>query len=178
MHVKPGTEGLRNDGVTYEMDALLRSSLNNTIPQHKTEASTPSQKQLPFRVKLGALIEGGTDDSQPLRQLILKVVYGVILVGLFGAIHCFAWNSRFPTPIESGIWRISSIIALTVSTTVFVAMHVNEWLDDFSIVVVALSFFYACARVCLLVVALMALRALPYEAYVTPSWTLYIPHFT
>jgi hypothetical protein len=35
---------------------------------------------------------------------------------------------------------------------------------------------YCFGRVCLLALALAALRALPEGAYEIPSWTVYIPH--
>ena len=39
-----------------------------------------------------------------------------------------------------------------------------------------LAAVYCLGRVCLLALALAALRALPESAYEVPSWTVYIPH--
>ncbi|KAF8350338.1 hypothetical protein F5887DRAFT_938711 [Amanita rubescens] len=123
-------------------------------------------RQLPLRVRLGKYIadvlRGGA--GQPSWQIV-RLGLCVCLVGsLFGAIHCFSWNAFFPVPIELKFWRISAVV-VTVSP---------------SFVILPALFIYVttsgAGRLYLLILALLALPHLPYTAYLTPSWTIYLPH--
>ncbi|KAF8625837.1 hypothetical protein AX15_005164 [Amanita polypyramis BW_CC] len=108
------------------------------------------------------------------------------LSGVFGAIHCLAWNSTFATHVESTLWRISAVI-VTVTPTVFFALmtgyiaymrglKADEFGKKVAVPSLIISLAYIFGRVCLLVLAFISLRALPEKAYLVPSWTLYIPH--
>lgn len=97
----------------------------------------------------------------------------------FGAIHCLAWNSTFPTPEERLAWRICCVA--TTSLPMFGALY--SILDNF--VVVDILFnpvftfwvgYYAVARITIVVLALMALRALSADDLQTTSWNNLIPH--
>ena len=103
---------------------------------------------------------------------------------MFGVIHCLAWNTYFPTHIESKLWRASAVIVTAVpGTSLLLVIAIEKALGDkdwgyycgfFHLLATASA--YALARICLLVLALLSLRALPYNAYVMASWTIYIPH--
>ena len=108
--------------------------------------------------------------------------------GTFGAIHCFAWNASFPTHIEAKLWRASAIVVTVAPSSalllalMFVAIRymwnarVSGDFVIFQSIVIAV--IYGVARICLLVLAFLALRTLPYGAFLTPSWTVYLPHIS
>ena len=137
------------------------------------------RRRLPIRVRLAKYINRGS--------VAVLIICGVIISGMFGAIHCLAWNAHFPTHIESKLWRVSAVIVTAAPSGTFilsVAMKeaTEKWgsndsgdvLAGLQILVMILA--YALARICLLVLALLSLRALPYDAYVMAPWTVYIPH--
>lgn len=102
----------------------------------------------------------------------------------FGAIHCLAWNSPFPSPEERLAWRVCSVAstALPVLTNLtMLPMMINwnayvpethsYWLHY------PLLVLYFIARIIIIVLAFMSLRALPGDAYETVNWNNYVPHF-
>ena len=108
----------------------------------------------------------------------------------FGAIHCIAWSFHFTTLQERWAWRISAILvsALPISLILvallcptFVADENKpiwmELYEDFMILIMILmSFLYIIARIILLVLPFVALRALPPDAYVQLDWVSFLPH--
>jgi len=135
-----------------------------------------SRRKLPIRVRFGAFaytFRGKT--------VMIMYVFFSVLSGIFGAIHCLAWNSTFPTWIEKTIWRVSASVITAIP---FLAIYVFSWAKSWEIRVGILKAFaatlfvslYCLGRIFLLAVALAALRALPERAYETPSWTVYVPH--
>ena len=101
----------------------------------------------------------------------------------FGALHCLAWNSPFPTSKEKLAWRICS-----VTTTAFPAVFGlkfcsiedidNDLLENvLSIILMLIGVVYIIGRVTIIVLAFMTLRALPADAFQTVSWNNYFPHF-
>ena len=104
---------------------------------------------------------------------------------LFGAIHCLAWNVPFPTSKEALAWRICAVattglpllecalFSLFLSDTV----DTEEYEDSLFIVAVFVSpMLYAIARITLIALAFMSLRALPADAFQTIAWTNYFPN--
>ena len=115
----------------------------------------------------------------------------VLLFGLFacgfGAIHCLAWNSPFPTSREQLAWRICSAAttALPASAallTVVAILFDNDGDGAVAMVGIFLLFLsalsYILGRITIIVLAFMSLRALPLDALRTVDWNNYIPHFT
>jgi hypothetical protein len=145
------------------------------------------QRRLPIRVRLAKYIVE-PDNTWILWQAAVWLICVIVFGGIFGAIHCLAWNAHFPTHIESKLWRASAVIVtaapgtyiLLVTATTFASDRWGKFhkRDDivFGIQSIVISLVYALARICLLVLALLSLRALPYDAYVIASWTIYIPH--
>jgi len=132
-------------------------------------------RPLPFRIRIGSRI------PDPLFVLFILPV----MSGMFGAMHCLAWNLSFPTHIEHTLWRVSALIVTASPILIFVlSICVECWRSDEPSLgnglkspwVAPMTTVYCLARICLLVLALIALRALPYNAYITPSWTRFIPH--
>ena len=154
--------------------------------EHKPVKEVDSQKlqPLPFRVRIGAYIHDAIRINAG--GLTIEVLYMVICFsivgGIFGAVHCLAWNSPFPTSIEHILWRVSALLVTFIPGVIFlVFMRVQGSADELgrtlkSPLVIPLSVVYCLARACLLVLALATLRTPPYKAYISPSWTRYIPH--
>jgi len=108
----------------------------------------------------------------------------------FGAIHCIPWSFQFATLQERWAWRISAIIisGLPISWVPlgrFLQRFIgNEnkptWMKLCHIFLVlnyiVMAFLYITARVALLVLPIMALRALPPGAYVQLNWVSFLPH--
>lgn len=113
---------------------------------------------------------------------------GFIITTIFGAIHCIAWSFHFPTHAEQLIWRVSSLVITCFAASeillLFIGIAIQAVFDsvqdtiDFltNIVVGVVVSLYVAARVALLVLALIELRALPPGAYETVYWTAFIPH--
>lgn len=147
---------------------------------------TPPHQSLSLRVKLGLRFASLGSDMDTIRGRILWSVVVFSIAGAFGAIHCLAWNSHFPTRAEKIIWQISSLIVVVIGGGSFVmGLNVPDdspFLEDIDksvisfLTVVFPCALYCCARICLLVLALLALRSLPFEAFVSPSWPSFIPH--
>ena len=96
----------------------------------------------------------------------------------FGAIHCLAWNSSFPTSEERLAWRICSV-GITALPIIFVSSY-SCYLWSNSIapwMIWLLIYVYAVGRITLLVLAFAALRALPADAFQTVNWTNFFPRF-
>ena len=110
----------------------------------------------------------------------------VLLFGLFacgfGAIHCLAWNSPFPTLKEQIAWRVCAAATtaipagLAVISTIVVLLDHGDTLMLLLGVVTALG--YIIGRTTIIVLAFMSLRALPVDALRTVDWNNYIPHFS
>ena len=108
-----------------------------------------------------------------------------ILLGLFacgfGAIHCLAWNSPFPTPKERLAWRICSVTTTAlpaVGILVAPALDIERIRESFGDSASALMIVvYILGRTTIIVLAFMTLRALPADAFQTLNWSDYLPHF-
>ena len=121
----------------------------------------------------------------------------VILLGFFacgfGALHCLAWNSPFPTYKEKLAWRVCS-----VTTTVIPALYISlvvlqerykpsnmvkrYKLSDmveanFYWVYLLMLVSYVLGRATIIVLAFTTLRSLPADAFQTVNWNDYLPHF-
>ena len=116
---------------------------------------------------------------------------GACMGSAFGAVHCLLWESSFPTPHEKLAWRIVSI-----STAIMPLCGVvggDRWFDflesrldhgapmthGLSVLMIweiLLLCSYIVARGTLIVLALMALRALPADSYQDADWSSILPH--
>lgn len=110
----------------------------------------------------------------------------VLLFGLFacgfGAIHCLAWNSPFPTLKEQLAWRICAAATTAMPASVAV-LSILALLGDVGVTLlgilsVLIAFSYIIGRIAIIVLAFMSLRALPVDALRTVDWNNYIPHFS
>jgi len=109
---------------------------------------------------------------------------------VFGAIHCIAWSFHFATLQERWAWRISAILILGLPIpTIFIALALQGfnvennttwkkfWMYSFGLLVwVVIIPLYLIARIALLVLPFVALRALLPGAYVQVNWVGFLPH--
>ena len=177
VYPKKTEQGVSTSGDPVAEEAALGSGEAAKDPESQSPGPMVPvwQLSLPFRVKMGTL-SGGL-------EVTLDLVVGFIVSGLFGAINCLAWNSFFPTQAERVLWRVCSLIVTIapIPSVLITVVLSNDSVTDrevglLSTALLVLLIPYGCARICLLVVALMALRDLPYNAYQTASWTFYLPH--
>ncbi|KAJ7318489.1 hypothetical protein DFH08DRAFT_971241 [Mycena albidolilacea] len=109
------------------------------------------------------------------------------LVGtVFGAIHCAAWNAGFPSTTELWMWRSCSLLVAVIPAVLglIAALYsssragaVQNILDEIGSMALVLSVpFYIIARLSLIILPLVSLRALPPGAFIDIDWSVYIPH--
>jgi hypothetical protein len=118
----------------------------------------------------------------------------------YGAIHTTAWNFEFPTHVERLLWRIASLVMSGSMVYFWIvgnrkfyllfgylmpskrkAMEkVSDERRQVSPIQISLSIagviLYLVARICLIVQALISLRALPVGVFETVRWSQFIPH--
>jgi hypothetical protein len=116
-------------------------------------------------------------------------IFAVCVSIIFGAIHCIAWSFHFPTMQEQWVWRISAILVLGLPIPYMALGRLSDamkldakenkmsWMG-WTVVwaVFGVVFLYTIARMVLLILPLIALRALPSGAYVELNWVSFIPH--
>jgi len=125
-------------------------------------------------------IRGGRE-----RLLLPSAVIGLF----FGLVHCIAWEFYFPSMLERTLWRVCAVavgigpalvllsIAISGRLVTIPTVSKSTWVVLFSFVTIILPYVaFIAARGGLLVVSLMALRAIPLSAYQTVPWLSYIPH--
>ena len=124
--------------------------------------------------------------SSPDKDDGTAAVLGVCVLIVFGAIHCIAWSFHFATLPERWAWRISAILVsgLPIAITAFSVLllifekeikttRMKLYEDFLTFIVICL---YIIARLVLLVLPFMALRALLPGAYVQLNWVSFLPH--
>ena len=114
----------------------------------------------------------------------------------FGAVHIAGWHAEFPTATESWMWRCSSLYIifcgiLWASINVLAVLWEKFWwlwydvLDGqahwltyagLGILCSMGGITYIFSRAFLVVEAFISLRSLPVAAYMSPQWTVSIPH--
>ena len=108
---------------------------------------------------------------------------------IFGAIHCIAWSFHFVTLQERWVWRIAAILVsgmpISLVAVGFFAIFCGKlnnptwkklYKDFLGLVGIVMLFLYIFARIILLVLPFVALRALPPGAYVQINWVGFLPH--
>ncbi|KAJ7831569.1 hypothetical protein B0H13DRAFT_2431488 [Mycena leptocephala] len=108
------------------------------------------------------------------------------LVGIvFGAIHCAAWNTDFPTTAEKWMWRSCSSLIVTIPVIIVLlvtlCIFTNDTESQLGKAMPAIGYIvsislYVIARLILIILPLIALRSLPSSTFVDVNWSTYIPH--
>ena len=119
----------------------------------------------------------------------LLFLLATCIATVFGAIHCIAWSFQFATLQERWVWRISAILVSGVPISIYAIASlfhafgyedIPTWMkvDKFfgGLTGTVLVFVYIIARMVLLVLPFVALRALPPGAYVQLDWVSLLPH--
>ncbi|OTA91122.1 hypothetical protein M434DRAFT_33049 [Hypoxylon sp. CO27-5] len=114
--------------------------------------------------------------------LFTHIDIGFLIAGtVFGGIHCAAWASHFPTPIERLLWQVSSgCTAGLLPVLTFCKMGKNTSVPGslyfiLEALEISLLLAYLLARLYLVVEVFRALCFLPSSAFVA-TWTAEIPH--
>jgi len=120
----------------------------------------------------------------------IKVLALVMCVAIvFGATHCIPWSFHFATSQERWVWRISAILisGVPISFLTLVFLHTTFFDENnatgmqlYSALIILIAsgmmFLYIIARIVLLLLPFVALRALPPGAYVQLNWVSFLPH--
>jgi hypothetical protein len=154
------------------------SNKQNTMEPGSQRSTSP--RKLPIRVRMGAYFYLSVSDWG--WKVVMVFTCFSIIGGMFGATHCLAWNSIFPTHVEHLLWRVSASVVTAfpgLGLVIYEVGHADAkgiWKGLLKAVAWFLAAIYCLGRLCLLALALAALRVLPEKAYEVPSWTAYIPH--
>ncbi|KAJ7306210.1 hypothetical protein DFH08DRAFT_1088986 [Mycena albidolilacea] len=110
---------------------------------------------------------------------------------VFGAIHCAAWNTDFPTTAEIWLWRSCSLTIAAIPVVLLLAGFLIGSIDNTPLkqtklgnaIYAILGFvmfgtfpIYIAARLILIALPLAVLRSLPPSVFVDVNWSMYIPH--
>ncbi|KAF7356018.1 hypothetical protein MVEN_00931200 [Mycena venus] len=172
-----------------------------------TQPITPTQ--LPLGVRLASIIAGfPRRHYDPLLSTSVPsfwslpfskgrieriVAFGMTaLVGMvFGAIHCGAWNTNFPTVEEKWMWRSCSLVITVIPAVLLLGTLLLFMIDEtpvektligravriISEAMLATAIpVYILARLILIILPLTELRSLPPSAFMDVNWSRYIPH--
>jgi hypothetical protein len=134
------------------------------------------------------------DHLPNISEILTYMDVGMVVAGtIFGSIHLIAWNFHFPTPLESLLWKISSVYLAAVLPCYYLFAFLFEKMGLLKVFlensrslsgikyfgakgVVYLSVLaYFFARLCLLVLVFRSLLFLETETFVT-TWAKEVPH--
>jgi hypothetical protein len=106
--------------------------------------------------------------------LFLECLVGAI----FGAIHCAAWHTAFPTHQERWMWRVCALVVtvLPFFTIGMTNRGLQSLLSSSPPPTVFVFSIYTIAHIILVISAFTACRALPPGTFIDINWSVYIPH--
>ena len=121
------------------------------------------------------------------RVLTISLLFFAFAGGVFGGVHCLAWNSTFPTPKERLAWRVCSVattalpiiaVSIMLITRTVLARRMEDWEIERvqKSILLGLGILYIPARLTLIALALASLRAVPADVFQTTDWNNIIPH--
>jgi len=132
-------------------------------------------------LNMGNTRDGFLADPDPLRPGGMALL---VLLVVFGAVHCAAWNADFPTPSEGLLWRIAAAMTTGIPLLLFTFLHFegrtpagSKRTTIFDLVIYGTMVSYVLARGCLVVEMFASLRAQPLECYQSVEWIKFLPHF-
>ncbi|KAJ7079021.1 hypothetical protein C8R44DRAFT_863028 [Mycena epipterygia] len=114
--------------------------------------------------------------------------YTECLVGtVFGAIHCAAWNTDFPSTIEMWMWRSCSLLVVAIPAALGLVgvlydataagSGIRDTLDTILATIGLVSTpLYPIVRLFLITILFASLRALLPGMFIDIDWSVYIPH--
>ncbi|KAJ6573001.1 hypothetical protein DFH09DRAFT_1032472 [Mycena vulgaris] len=101
---------------------------------------------------------------------------------IFGAIHCAAWNTDFSSTAEMWMWRACSLLVTAIPMLPAPFSYLDDDAENYTIltilVVISIAGIptYIIARLFLIILPFIALRALPPGVFTDVNWSVYIPH--
>ncbi|KAJ7888375.1 hypothetical protein B0H14DRAFT_2693790 [Mycena olivaceomarginata] len=110
-----------------------------------------------------------------LEHVRIPSVVASFVGAIFGAIHCAAWNSHFPSANEKWMWwLVLEILVLSIfdERTYFIQTKSRFFKAAFA----AFIPLYIIARLFLLIIPFTSLRTLTPDTFVDVNWSVYIPH--
>lgn len=127
------------------------------------------------------------------RDWLLNSFLGVLSL-LFGAVYIAGWNISFPTNIERILWRVCTLMTLSLVAAFWVVdagveLHqrnkIKKVLENEKVAVTPvkmalyaiISMVYVAIRLYMLIEPLVCLRSLPPNTFKTVQWSSFIPHF-
>lgn len=166
---------------TDEAKPDRRSDISVSTEEGDEASSTRSRaRSVTLRLNLSSFVPGWAASTVP--DILLQ-----IFACSFGALHCLAWNSQFPTLKEQLAWRICSATTTGVPAFVLLLTYVSKLYNIYlsgiltrSLIRLLLPLWfplYVIGRITIVVLAFTSLRALPADAFRTIDWNSYIPHF-
>lgn len=180
--------------VEFPVFIEIPDTVHDSIEPNMTQDSNESGTMLHNRASISPERSRKKEDFDPGKAGKLPLRALVLLGCLFGAIHCLAWYSSFPTSQERLAWRICSAATVAIPGLIFLALMgffqilicVSIFCDagvyftgDFvQVIYSSVGLAYVLARITLVVLASIGLRALPVDAFRTVDWNKYFPHFT
>ncbi|KAJ7811854.1 hypothetical protein B0H13DRAFT_2383641 [Mycena leptocephala] len=110
--------------------------------------------------------------------LVIEPLVGTV----FGAIHCAAWNTDFPSAVERWMWRSCSLLIVAIPAVILLLLVLSVIVKSDRMqkmigsgLVMSIP-IYVISRLILIILPLVALRSLPPGALVDVNWSVYIPH--
>ncbi|KAL8818416.1 MAG: hypothetical protein Q9191_007945 [Dirinaria sp. TL-2023a] len=164
-----------DDAAPAEEEAEQKQNLEEN--SHARDSDPDSQNR--SRRRLGSKLSGPQRYEQNWVARDGPETLLILFACGFGAIHCLAWNSPFPTDKERLAWRIcaSATTALPIPYWLLIRMENDRYSTWVDLGIVFTLVPYCLGRITIIVLAFMSFRALPADAFKTVEWNQYIPHF-
>ena len=169
---------LEIDDVAPATDGTTPDQNRDRSSHAEEDAGTPTR--WPGRVQTDPL---DTYVSGRVAENVQDILVTLFACG-FGALHCLAWNSPFPTYKERLAWRICSVTTTVLPAPFTLLLLYMDRYDRGDIVgnrllgaILLITVLYTLGRATIVVLAFTALRTLPADAFQTVDWNRYLPHF-
>jgi hypothetical protein len=98
-----------------------------------------------------------------------------VVAGIFGVVHCTAWNFFFSTSAEGVIWRVASFLTAVIPSVLCIIAW-EKPLDCLKSISVPLMMVYIPVRLYLMIEPFVAFRSVPLGIFYTVNWSTSIPH--
>ncbi|KAI4159456.1 MAG: hypothetical protein L6R39_000358 [Caloplaca ligustica] len=187
-------EGLGKQGSLWSIWYLTprvfeKEADDNALQEAQQKLSEADEKgpvqRIERAVNLGTKVSSG-----PAKETVLahwdpelyrsKLLWPITCVfgASFGALHLISWDSRFPSPVESWLWR-GAALASIVSMLIFMQFEkvVLRWDGPLTVISLASPFIYLLSRIVMIGGVIAAFRASDpaiYNTYVVSTYWIHI----
>ncbi|MCJ1379284.1 hypothetical protein MMC17_002385 [Xylographa soralifera] len=121
------------------------------------------------------------DAFEPSSEIVYMHV-GIAIGGIvFGGIHVAAWDFTFPTEVERDLWRVASVMSMTLLPILYSVLLYNEFVRyiEYRLFIkiwnLVFGILYLAARLFLIMETFRSLFYLPPDAYIS-TWAQNLPH--